>query len=1331
MSCLKLKLLKQAKSAQSNRESPINRRRVLGWADEVLSKLKSDRNFLRQTVKKAKYEGENANVDSNVASSKENKPVGEGISQFNSNEVATCVSEIVASKMNRNVRHMAFDGSIAREKRKSKAVGKERVTNTEADENCDKQYKSKSKHEFNVSCNEDQECDLCRHEMCIRNRKKRKYNEDKSQKYFADSNCSESPFSDFQERPRKKNKLTEHYRCHGVCCCHFCKCASKEIRSQKGKKCEMPKDFHTDNKNDSTAEKVEDSTTRKQEKIKKLKHTLDSVLGKGDQLSNRDASKEDRKEKEKEKRYYKHSVSEECISERKKLKKYKLYTEKYKSDESRCTSEREVKMSGKEMETFERCCCLCESGERRRHKHCHAFNEKLEETKDQCFWHGPCKTEFASNRNQQKSVKENSHNTVEYKRKGLSEKCHTYIESEIISERTKEHSDHSYYDVSDSEPERKKKRKQEKQNWKVNENVSDSEEIGKKKIYSNRNVVNVMEDSYIGEKQKKKHTETEKYYNFSVDTEGQNKKNKKHKRHKDNVSTDDNLQTSRSDVNPVEVSSTRTKQKKKCREVEEENYCNLSVDREERSKKKHKKIHKKEDRQEVNAIEVSSIQGKQKKHKKAEKEKDYNLSVDIEEESKKNRKKKRYEESAGTEGNLKIDNNDVSVMEASSVQDKRKKKHRETEKENCYNLSLDIEEKSKKNRKKKSYEDNTGTEDINAMEVSSVREKRKKKHKEAENEKSDNLSADIEEESKKNRIKKRYEENTGNENINAIEASSVQEKRKKKHKEAEKEKCYNLSVDMEEESKKSRKKKRYEENSGTKDNLKTDRNYVNAMEASSVQEKQKKKCKEVEKQEYSSLSVNTEEESKKKRGKEDVSTDNRLKTDEFMEDNALLNGASSNTKCSVKEQAKCCNTRQSQTEGMESVKPKINKDPSVIPKDKTRIEIMGSATIEDNIQYKKSDQSPEFVQSVSNFKENKSNYMQISALHDKNIKQSRKASNFGLSPIFRLLATEPDFSSTTHACQTCCRCKQHPDVAPSESARSSTENMSDVIIKIEPGIKIKQEKEDFDDSDPRIMDEQVLAVKPESQTEQSTDNMNKTDDAVRNVYSNDISIDNLTGKEEEVCAENSIGPNEYLFVKEDMGINETNNEFGIEEYTEDVNDEYIVNGNKETDIETPFHNMYDDKITVKEEIFHLTNVCYQSENRNHTEATSGVFSDCIGKQRTDYVGNVSELSSVGVLGSTYSTVTNMHRTTSVQEVNGLNLDAMTKCNTASLNEPVNRFSLDVIPKATDVQNAAWNGEEASSLYWPPLNRNEQQMSQLNDVQTFKTGRVNFTYVPKW
>jgi hypothetical protein len=71
----------------------------------------------------------------------------------------------------------------------------------------------------------------------------------------------------------------------------------------------MPKDCHTYNENYSASETAEDATTHKQENIqKKLKCTLDSMLGKGDQLRDRDVTKEDREEKKKI--YYKHSVSE-------------------------------------------------------------------------------------------------------------------------------------------------------------------------------------------------------------------------------------------------------------------------------------------------------------------------------------------------------------------------------------------------------------------------------------------------------------------------------------------------------------------------------------------------------------------------------------------------------------------------------------------------------------------------------------------------------------------------------------------------------------------------------------------------------------------------------------------------------------------------------------------------------------------------------------------------------------------------------------------------------------------------------------------------------------
>jgi hypothetical protein len=54
------------------------------------------------------------------------------------------VSEIVDSKMKRKVQRTALIGSIMREKQKSKASGKEHVTNTEADENCYHAMKTKN-----------------------------------------------------------------------------------------------------------------------------------------------------------------------------------------------------------------------------------------------------------------------------------------------------------------------------------------------------------------------------------------------------------------------------------------------------------------------------------------------------------------------------------------------------------------------------------------------------------------------------------------------------------------------------------------------------------------------------------------------------------------------------------------------------------------------------------------------------------------------------------------------------------------------------------------------------------------------------------------------------------------------------------------------------------------------------------------------------------------------------------------------------------------------------------------------------------------------------------
>ncbi|PNF22909.1 hypothetical protein B7P43_G14142, partial [Cryptotermes secundus] len=719
MSCLELRIPKRAKFIQSNYERNINRSRLLGWADETLSKLKSDRNFLRRKVKKTNDE-ENASVDSDMTSSKKDKCVREEISQLKSNEVATYVSEIVTSKMKRKIQHMAFDGSITREKQKSKASDKERITNNEADENCDKHYELKSKHKLDESFSEDQEGDLCRHEKCTRNRKKREYNEGK----ILENTCTENLLSDFKERSKKRDKVMEHYRSQGVSCRHFCKCASKQIRSQKLKKYRTPEDFYSVNENDSASEKVKNAATCKQDKIKKLKQPLNSILEEGDQLSDADIPREDLKEKKKEKRYCTHSVSEECISEKKKLKKYKLYTQKYKSDENMSTSRRESEMNDREKEAFEGCCGLCEKIKRKKHKHDHTFNEKWEEAKKLSHWHSSCKTEFASSRREQNNGTENSPNTKEYKRKRKTEKDDAYSETEIISEGAKEHSEYGYYDDGDSRPGKWKKRKKEKENYEVYENIADLEERGKKRMYSDRSGINAMEASSVQERQKKKHKEAEKdkYCHLPVYIEGKGKKNTKNNTPKENASTSDDLKTDRNNVNAVEACSTQVKQKKKHKKVEKEISNNLSVDKEEGSKKKRKKKRHEEnagtednlktDRNDVNAKEASSVQKKlKKKHKEVEKEKYYNLSVDVEEENKKSRKKKRHEESAGTEDNLKTDRNDVNTMEAPPVQGKQKKKSKKIEKEKYYSLSVDMEEEIKKNRKKKGHEESVGTED--------------------------------------------------------------------------------------------------------------------------------------------------------------------------------------------------------------------------------------------------------------------------------------------------------------------------------------------------------------------------------------------------------------------------------------------------------------------------------------------------------------------------------------------------------------------------------------------------------------------------------------------
>ena len=169
------------------------------------------------------------------------------------------------------------------------------------------------------------------------------------------------------------------------------------------------------------------------------------------------------------------------ISEKSKLKKYKLSTQKHKCDESRSASEYECRMgvgvrcdsfsATEENKAFEVHCVRGEKRESRKHRHDYYSNDIFEETKNETLNY--CKNEYTSERSKQKTNKENSYDyTVEErKRKTRSEK-HICSESEIISE-AKDHSDPG--------PRKKKKRK-EKWNCKDNENMSNSEERDKQEL---------------------------------------------------------------------------------------------------------------------------------------------------------------------------------------------------------------------------------------------------------------------------------------------------------------------------------------------------------------------------------------------------------------------------------------------------------------------------------------------------------------------------------------------------------------------------------------------------------------------------------------------------------------------------------------------------------------------------------------------------------------------------------------------------------------------------------------------------------------------------------
>jgi hypothetical protein len=1027
--------ISKTRSVQSDYGNPIDRSRLLNWADKTLSKLKSDKNFLRKTVKKTRLVGKTADDHFCTSPSKKDKHEREEVLELKPNEVATYVSEIVTSKLKRKVQHMAFDTRVTRDKQKNKVLNEEHFTNTKVNENGDVQCILKPKRGLMTPCSDDQESDLYEHEKCTK--KKRKHGE--NARKTAVNTSSEVPLTlgklEPEARQRKKKKLTACYVCDRVNCYHCCKCASKQIEAQKTeistsdetnafdysecltdsrkvKKRKMRKDYYTVHENESASEKMENTTTDKHDKSQKSNHTFARMLEKGNQTGDGDMHKGSPKAKKRKKIFYTHSVSDECVSERKKLKKYKLCTENYERDESIPNSENEVKVGSddrcessskrQEKEAFEE---YCNFGEKKKKKKCKrdcSFDENLEEAEKHNLCYVCYKTISASKRRNQKMDKRNSHDdTVEFKKKKKNVRGNTYSKGKTTSEETEELAVSNHYGNDDSGPINKKKRDKKEESCVDNANKSDLEERNKKKLYS--------------------------------------------------------------------------------------------------------------------------------------------------------------------------DMNSVNTVEASAIQEKRMKKHKEVEKDN-YNSSLCVESGGKKKRKKKKHE-------------------------------------------------------------------------------------------------------------------------------------------------------------------ADVSADENIQTGVFIEDHALLDAAFSNTEYSVKKKGKSKNKRQSEIEVLELEKSKEKKS-SLVSKERTDDNI--NETTVNEVEDQCSNWSPEVTVTVSNYKETKNKtdkFVSInSTLHSRNTNQSRKRSKYGLSPIVRLLASDSEFCKSGHACQACCKCKQHPDIGLGKRAESVSKNMSNVVIKIEPGINIKQEKENVDSIDPHIVDKQVLGVKEDLRSELCTDIVDRTDDSLINMESHDKSIDNLMVKEEQVHTGSDSGPCEYSVLKEDMQVaRNDNSEFERSEYVEDFSNRCVVNGNSEADFDMPYHNVYDNKITVKEEILHFTDMYdYQNDGQQHREVLPDVNLKSVEKQNLPCVGGTNELSSVSELKSANNIKTaDEQRTASVKEMNGLSVGTVTKHVPVSLNELNNRCSLEVIPQTTAVLSNMWNEEQAGGLYLSSVNRNEQQTSYCRDIRACMAGQVDFAHVPSW
>jgi hypothetical protein len=515
---------------------------------------------------------------------------------------------------------------------------------------------------------------------------------------------------------------------------------------------------------------------------------------------------------------------------------------------------------------------------------------------------------------------------------------------------------------------------------------------------------------------------------------------------------------------------------------------------------------------------------------------------------------------------------------------------------------------------------------------------------------------------------------------------------------------------------------------GDKQKLYSDKNNGNTVETSFMEETQKKKQKKSKSKMYN-VSVDVKERNEEYRHKKDaVVGENQMRNEDM--DHALLDYTSTSTLYSVKRKDKTGNKRKSETGGVESVNSKKNKALSAIPKEAQRI----TAATSHEVGYTELNLAPELTQTVNSSKE-KNDEREVltsiivnthkNSLHSRNVKPGRATGNFGLSPIAMLLGTDLEFSNSKQSCPTCCRCKLHPKIRPHESSKIAAEDFSDIIIKTEPGLIIEKEKKIVANVDPHIMDKQMLDVIPDSQIELNRNDMNGTD-GVKTTENSDAVIDKLN-MQEHIATDSGNGPNEYLTM--DMHVGGTDNDLGSVGCLEGFGDEDVVNGNEEIDINTPFYNIYDDKITVKEEILHLTNT-HDDQNHgwDHAEDMSQENFKFVGKQDIAYVGNKIELPSETVLDDTAADVA---RISKVEDLNGSDLNTVLQYEPIPLNEVQSKCDLNVIPEAANLHNITWNATETGSLHWPSANENQQQSSQLLDVAPFTAGQVCFSHVPKW